>query len=121
MDVNRRKRTRVPVHFDAVIGINGLPPIRVTTSNISLTGILCATHPAFQVKTPCKVSIVLNEAIQIHIPSAKMIRVDPELTAISFSELTDDGFYHLRRLLQFNTDDADLIDEELQQPAFRPE
>ena len=118
MEDNKRKRTRVPVHFDVTITIGG-KQIKVTTTNISLTGILCTTDPSFQKNISCEVTISLNAATRIHIPSAKVIRTGSKETAISFSSITEESFFHLRRLLQFNVDDADLIDQELNQPAFK--
>ncbi len=118
MDANRRKRTRVPVHFDVTITVNGCQ-VKVTTTNISLTGILCSSDPLFQQGASCEVCILLNEANRIDIPSAKVIRTSPTETAIAFISLTEDGFFHLHRLLQFNAEDADLIDQELYQPAFQ--
>ena len=118
MEENRRKRTRVPVHFDVTITM-GDKQTRITTSNISLTGILCATDPSFKKDAPCEITIILNEETRIHIPSATVIRTGPKETAISFSSITEEGFYHLRKLLQYNTDDADLIDQEMHQPAFK--
>jgi c-di-GMP-binding flagellar brake protein YcgR len=117
MDTNRRKRTRVPVHFDVTVTVNG-QPVKVSTTNISLTGILCSSDPLIQEGASCEITLVLNEDARIHIPSAKVIRTDPTETAITFTSLTEDGFYHLHRLLQFNAEDADLIDQELRQPAF---
>ena len=117
MDANRRKRTRVPVQFDVTVTVNG-QPVKVTTTNISLTGILCSSDPLLQADTACEITLVLNEEARIHIPSAKVVRTGPAETAITFTSLTEEGFYHLHRLLQFNAEDADLIDQELHQPAF---
>jgi hypothetical protein len=118
MKANRRKRTRVPVHFEVTITMDGRQ-IEVTTTNISLTGILCSSDPLFQKDASCEVTIFLNEANRIHIPSAKVIRTSSTKTAIAFSVLTEEGFFHLHRLLQFNAADADIIDQELHQPAFQ--
>ena len=118
MEDNKRKRTRVPVHFDVTITMGG-KQIHATTTNISLTGILCTTDPLFQKDAACEITISLDAETRIRIPSAKVIRTGSKETAISFSSITEEGFFHLRRLLQFNADNADLIDQELNQPAFK--
>ena len=46
MDRERRKRERVAVHFDVVVML-GAEIIQVQILNISLTGILCTSHPLF--------------------------------------------------------------------------
>jgi hypothetical protein len=117
MTENRRKRTRVPVHFDVTVIMTGRK-IQVTTTNISMTGILCASDPCFQKDALCEIIISLDPATRIHIPCAKVIRTGAGETAIAFSEISEEGFFHLRKLLQYNVNDADLIDQELNQPAF---
>ncbi len=116
MDRERRRRTRVPIHVDVGILLKG-EEIKLQTFNISLTGILCASHPLFRRNNRCKIIITLNKDIQITVDS-KILRVEEKGTAISFISMDDESFFHLKRLIQYNAGDAELIDGELRHPAF---
>jgi hypothetical protein len=93
MVVERRTRQRVSVHFDVVIML-GTELIQVQILNISLTGILCTSHPLFRKDAPCKVRISLSENQQITINS-KILRIGEQGTAISFVEMDEESFVHL--------------------------
>ena len=93
MDQERRNRQRVSVHFDVVIML-GEAIIQVQILNISLTGILCTSHPLFRKDAPCKVRISLSDNQQITINS-KILRIGEQGTAISFVEMDEESFVHL--------------------------
>ena len=93
MDQKRRNRQRVSVHFDVVIML-GEEIIQVQILNISLTGILCTSHPLFRKDAPCKVRISLSDNQQITINS-KILRIGEQWTAISFVEMDEETFVHL--------------------------
>jgi hypothetical protein len=116
MDQDRRKRTRVPIHIGVSVSLKG-EEIKLQTFNISLTGILCTSHALFQKDDLCKVIITLNKDFHISIDS-KILRVEQQESAISFISMDDESFSHLKKLMQYNTGDAELIDKELQHPAF---
>lgn len=116
MDQERRKRTRVPIHIAVSVSLKG-EEIKLQTFNISLTGILCASHALFQKDDPCKVIITLNKDARISVDS-KILRIDQQETAISFISMDDESFFHLKKLMQYNIGDAEIIDNELRQPAF---
>jgi hypothetical protein len=116
MDQEKRKRTRAAVHFDVSILIGG-ELIHVELINISLSGILCTSHPLFQAGAPCKVILSLSEALQITF-DAGIARVEDKESAISFTSMDDESFIHLKRIVQYNAGDADLIDKELHVHAF---
>ncbi|TRZ43469.1 PilZ domain-containing protein [bacterium] len=116
MNQKKRKRTRVPVHFDVSI-LLGEEIIRAEIINISLNGILCTSNPLFQNNALCKVIVSLSDDVQIVVAS-KISRVDEKESAISFLSMTDESFIHLRRLVQFNVGDADRIDKELHKKSF---
>ncbi|MCL5807588.1 MAG: PilZ domain-containing protein, partial [Deltaproteobacteria bacterium] len=73
MDHEKRKRTRVPVHFDVSIKLGG-KIIEVQIINISLTGILCTSNRLFQQNAACQAIISLRDDIRITIDS-KILRV----------------------------------------------
>lgn len=116
MTEERRKRTRTPVHFEVTVLIHG-ESISLETENISLTGILCNADRRFHSGERCEVVIKLNPEVAIDV-DAVILRTSEGKTAISFVRMDDESFYHLRKLVQLNAADADLIEKELQQPAF---
>lgn len=116
MRKERRKRTRVPVTFDVSVLI-GAEKISVQALNISLTGILCTGDDRFQKDGPCHVIIILDSEIHITL-QGKILRTGAQETAIAFSSMDEESFAHLKRLVQYNAVDADIIDGELLTPAF---
>jgi len=116
MKKERRKRTRVLIGFDITI-LFQQKKINVQTMNISLTGISCTSSKAFNAGEECAVLMKLNAETSLTI-QGKILRVDDKEAIISFLSMEEDTFYHLKRLLQYNTDEPDTIDNELQNPAF---
>ena len=116
MTQERRKRTRAHVHFEVDVLIRG-ESIRLETENISLTGILCNADKRFHSGKNCEVVIRLNPEVVIDI-DAVILRTSEGKTAISFVRMDDESFYHLKKLVQLNAEDADLIEDELLKPAF---
>lgn len=117
MNDERRKRTRVPVQFEMMIRC-GEKEHQVEMINLSLTGVLCVTAPHFQTNASCAVSIKLNEETKINL-EGKILRVGADETAISFTSMDEESFFHLKRIMAFNADDADKIDREMIVPAFK--
>jgi hypothetical protein len=91
---------------------------RVETDNISLTGLLCRTRDHFRKGLSCTIGIRLNEYTRIRI-AGKILRSTPLETAIAFCSMDEKSFSHLKRLVQYNMGDADLISLELTTPAFK--
>ncbi|MHB8910752.1 MAG: PilZ domain-containing protein [Syntrophales bacterium] len=116
MDREKRKRSRVPVQLDIGIAL-GEKLIKVQIINISLTGILCTSNRLFRKDAPCKVVISLRDDLRIAV-DAKILRAGERETAISFISMDEESFAHLKRIVQYNADDADRIDEEFQYKAF---
>lgn len=116
MNPEKRSRTRVPVHFEMTV-LLGNETIHSEILNISLNGVLCVTHPLFQNDAPCRVIISLSDDTRIAVDS-KISRVGKAESAISFISMDDESFIHLKRLVQYNADDADRIDQELHRKAF---
>ena len=116
MDQEKRKRMRVPVHFEVSVKVGG-KLIKVQIVNISLTGILCTSNRLFQTNDACQVIISLRDDLKITIDS-KILRVDEQETAISFVAMDEESFAHLRRVVEYNAGDADRIEKEFRQKAF---
>ena len=117
MTDERRKRTRVPVQFDVII-LFGEMEHHVETINLSLTGVLCVTNPHFQKNAACIIRIRLNDEVKIDL-EGKVLRVGEDETAISFTSMDEESFFHLKRIMELNAGDADEIDRELAVPAFK--
>jgi hypothetical protein len=112
----KRKRLRVPAHFDVSVKLAG-EKIEVQIINISLTGILCTSSPLFQPNAPCQVILSLSDDLQITI-DAKILRIGEQETAISFVAMDEESFTHLRRIVEYNAGDADRVEKEFRHKAF---
>lgn len=116
MITERRKRTRVPVGFDLLVIIKG-KKIKVKTLNISMTGVSFTSSHAFKTGERCTIELILNEDVHLSI-EGKIIRSQGDENIASFLVMDEESFYHLKRLLQFNAADSDIIEQELSKPAF---
>ena len=116
MGEERRRRTRVPVHFNVTIQVEGAP-VSVETKNISLNGMLCEPNHLLKGGTEGQVRIVLSPDVTIS-AVAKIVRSDATGIAVGFASVDEDSFFHLKNLVQYNTEDADLIEKELQKAGF---
>ncbi len=111
MEKNRRKTTRVPLTFTVTISLHG-QDIPIQTDNISLRGLLCSPDKRLQAGQTCTVLIELNKEVLIKL-DATILRASEDDTAIYFNTMDEESFFHLKRLVQYNTDDPDKIDREL--------
>jgi hypothetical protein len=112
----KRRRLRVPVHFDVSVKLAG-KIIDVQIINISLTGILCTSNRLFQPNAACQVILALSNDLQITIDS-KILRIGEQETAISFITMDEESFTHLRRIIEYNAGDADRIEKQFRHKAF---
>lgn len=116
MDQDKRRRTRIHVGFTVQLAKNGLS-VTAETQNLSMKGILCNSVSDFAVGNLCEVSLVLSKEITVKI-EGKVVRSDEFGLAIDFIVMNEESFTHLRKLVQYNSSDADAIDSELTSPAF---
>lgn len=114
MATNKRTRTRVAVRFEVVIIVRG-HKVSVETWDLSLRGMKCAPHELLRVNDPCEIMFILDPRVRFMIKGT-IVRSTPREAAIYFSGMDEDSFYHLKRIIQYNTDDPDKIDEELAKP-----
>jgi hypothetical protein len=112
----RRKRTRVPVGFELSIAI-GARKTKVKAVNISLTGLCCKHKPLLQVNEICRVILVLNQDTVLNI-EGKVLRVGDGEAIISFLSMDEETFYHLKRLMQLNSQEPERVEKELENTAF---
>ena len=116
MEEERRRRTRVSVQFEVTVRI-GQEAIKVETENISLNGMLCKADERLHQGEQGEMRIVLTPETVI-VTQAKIVRSDPDGIAIAFADIEEDSFFHLKKLVQYNTEDADIIDRELRKSGF---
>jgi hypothetical protein len=107
----------VPFQFETVVSIGG-KRAGVEGVNISMTGMLCNADLIFKNDAVCRVSIKLADQTRIAV-SGKVIRSGPDGAAITFTSISARSFSHLKKLVQYNSGDADAIDSELMRPAFK--
>ena len=117
MSEGKRKRTRVAAHFEVTISLDGTSYL-VETLNMSLTGLLCAANPQFRPGASCHIHIKLNDETIINL-EGKILRLGNHEAAIAFSSMDEESFFHLRRIIELNADDADIIESETAIPAFK--
>ena len=113
----KRKRTRIAAHFEVTVSL-GETPYLVETLNLSLTGLLCVTNPHFRLNVPCRIHIKLADDVIISL-EGKILRIGDRETAISFSSMDEESFFHLKRIIELNATDADVIEKETAIPAFK--
>lgn len=87
--------------------------------NISLNGMLITSERLLPVGNTCKVALMLRGnvdhlRIEMH---GQVVRVDDSGIAIEFSHVDLESLEHLRRLVLYNADDADNVEEEMQEGA----
>jgi hypothetical protein len=99
------------VHFDVIIKKGG-KEIPVQTLNLSLRGLRCAPLPELIPGSPCEVVILLDAGIRVHI-NGHIVRSTPSDAGIHFESMEENDFFHLKKIVQYNTQDPDKIDHEL--------
>jgi len=124
MSQDRRKRTRVKFRFEVVVVTADNREVKVESHNLSLKGMLCSSHKVFQENQPCRVILNLNaksegEPIRAVI-HGRIVRVVPEETAIDFSVMDAESFFHLKNIVELNAPEPEQITRELLSNAFSP-
>jgi hypothetical protein len=116
MEKDQRRRTRISIQLTVHVRVKG-EDVAVTSKNLSLKGLLCSPDPRLQQGEPCQVIIQLIPRLQVVI-QGRILRTNPQETAIDFLAMDEQSFTHLKKIIEYNTGDADRISEELLQPAF---
>jgi len=116
MSADKRRRSRVSAQFDAYVYIDG-EKIPVITQNLSLKGAFFDPEPRLAAGRDCTVVFGLAKDIKVRL-KAVIVRSNEEGVAIDFESMDESAFFHLRNMVRYSSQDADMIDEELQVPAF---
>lgn len=117
MREEKRRRIRVPVHFTARLEVPGGEKFDVETENISLNGILIRTERTVAVGAEVTVVLSLSTAVEIRITGC-VVRSTGDGLAIGYRAIDEEGFPHLKRIVEYNVGDADLVDRELREAGF---
>ena len=115
----RRKRSRVPGHFEAAIVFEG-ETIPVRTEDISLKGMFCTAEKVLEAMRGkrCTLALTLAGDVGIEIKS-EVVRADGHEAALDFLEMDQESYTHLRNIVRFSAQDPDAIDMEQFTPAFK--
>ncbi|MBI5446838.1 MAG: PilZ domain-containing protein [Deltaproteobacteria bacterium] len=121
--MNQRKRTRVSARKEATI-VRGGAAVHAEVVNLSLKGCLLEVDEAFAARSREAVSVVIHlepDAPEFDIKvQGRIVRAEEGSIAIEFTEIALESFKHLVRLVQYNADEPDEIEQELGTSAFTP-
>lgn len=118
MSEERRKRSRVSLEFPLTIAFED-KRVRGTVHDLSLKGLACSTEEWILPGKECEVTLELESGLRMHM-HGRIIRAGQD-GSIDFIRMDEASFAHLRNLVRLYADDADLVDQELRHPAFKPE
>jgi hypothetical protein len=102
--------------MDATVTMGG-ETLSLQMENISLNGMLCRPDRRIKAGEAADIRIVLSPKAII-VTRANIVRSDDEGIALAFTSVDESGFSHLKKLVQYNVDDADRVDRELTKAGF---
>lgn len=121
MSKERRKRTRVKIRFEATVAIDDQEVV-VQSRDLSLKGMLCNTHQMFKEGQVCRIILNLTQGNEPEPSRAvihgRIIRTDPESTAIDFNLMDADSFFHLKKIVEYHSQEPERIAREILSAAF---
>ncbi|MFQ6757386.1 MAG: PilZ domain-containing protein [Deltaproteobacteria bacterium] len=112
---NKRKNTRVP--FQVIIGLDfpDRSHAECETADLSLKGVFVLGVTGHKLGENCLVSLRLVGSTS-HLTlkmKGTVVRVEEDGLALHFYEMDLDSFFHLKNILYYNSEDPDVLDEEL--------
>jgi len=112
---NKRKNTRVP--FQVIIGLDfpDRSHAECETADLSLKGVFVLGVTGHAIGENCLVSLRLVGSTS-HLTlkmKGTVVRVAEDGLALHFYEMDLDSFFHLKNILYYNSEDPDVLDEEL--------
>ncbi len=121
MNQNRRRRTRVNVNVRVDVQTTGAQLRDLRAHDLSHKGVFLKGDHPLKAGAGCMVTIHLpgeeTDAPALRL-EGKIIRSNPEGTAIDFVSMDPDTFLHLRNLVLFHSDDPEQTEKEFGSPAF---
>ena len=111
---NLRQFARIPFNAEVQLQIQGRS-IKVHLVDIALKGALvqCDTDPAFSLNEKCQLVLPLADDGDGVVMAGKIAHLDAQLVGIECLDIDVTSLTRLRRLLELNTGDSNLIDREL--------
>lgn len=121
MGQDRRKRTRVEFKFETIVTVDN-QEVKVNSHNLSLKGMLCSSDSNFREDQLCRVTLNLSpeaegKTIQANI-HGRIIRTNPIETAIEFTLMDAESFFHLKNIVECHSQEPERIAQELLTAAF---
>ena len=118
-DQKTRRRSRVP--FQVLVTLVGSDQILTDLHlrDISLKGLFACTLVSWPEGTPVTICFHLpglEEALQPRL-RGRVVRSDHDGLGIEFTEMDPDSFMHLHKIVSYNSDDPDRIDQEIGRPT----
>lgn len=112
---NKRKNIRVDFTQDAKVSFQNRVFSKLETRNLSLKGIFVKGLTGVTVGESCDVELHLSGATNDLFVKMKgeVIRTDNEGTALRFTEIDIESFFHLRNIVYYNSGDPDKVEDEL--------
>ena len=114
--MEKRRRSRTSIHFDVMV-TRGRESLLLETENISMNGMLCRPDKRIKMGEAADIQIVLSPEATIT-ARATIVRSDDEGIALALTGVDETGFFHLKKLVQYNIGDADRVDRELAEAGF---
>jgi len=110
---NIRKFSRVLFNFEANVKADARQ-FAGKIENLSLRGMFLSTNEKLAIGDDVEITIELNDHPENHIIiNGRAIRITEDGIAFIFDLIDSDSHAHLKRIVEFNIDDANRIDEEI--------
>ena len=115
-DKDLRRFSRVPFHVEAQLQILGRT-VKVNLLDIALKGALIETRvpEPLVLHEKCRLILTLTDNGEAITMDGNIAHLEDRHVGIQCIEIDIANMTHLRRLLELNTGDADLVDRELAQ------
>jgi hypothetical protein len=108
-----RKFSRVLFHIEATVKF-GDQQFVGNVENLSLHGMFLLTNGKLAIGDEVAITIALNDHPENKLEiDGKVVRITENGIAFIFEKIDFDSYAHLKRIVEFNTDDADSIDDEV--------
>lgn len=112
---NRREFSRVAPRLDVVLTTEDRTIRSGQTHDVSMNGLFCVCNDPFPEGTQCRVTLLLGEPedpVRIE-TSGTVVRSTDSGNAVQFSEISLDGYQHLRNLVLYNAEDPNRAEQEI--------
>ncbi len=115
MSDERRRFTRIPIGITAELSYQGeIYPVN-EVDDLSMGGCQLTTEGSFDPGEECEVSIMLTgsaDEIRVQI-NGEINRDDENHVSIKFLNLDSESYFHLQRIIMFNSSDPGKIENEI--------